>query len=132
MNMLAYEADKAWNRVITFFSFKTLIQIYLLHSFIYSLTYCIKEGIENNSLKIKWKKCRSMRQLRTKAGGSLCNFFKTLIKRHMFCVLIFFTYCIIKGIKVKKFWRLIEKVLAYETYFLAWMMKKDGLEILFW
>ena len=33
--------------------FKTLIQLYLLRSFLYSLTYCIKEGIKDNNLEIK-------------------------------------------------------------------------------
>ena len=55
MNMLAYEADTAWSRGITCIFFKTLIQLYLLRLFLYSLTYCIKEGIKDNQLEIKWK-----------------------------------------------------------------------------
>ena len=35
------------------FFIKTLIQLYLLRSFLYSLTYCTKEGIEDNDLEIK-------------------------------------------------------------------------------
>ena len=52
MNMLAYEADTAWNRGIPCFFFKALIQLYLLCSFLYSLTYCIKEVING---KIFWR-----------------------------------------------------------------------------
>ena len=36
--------------------FKTLIQLYLLYLFIYSLTYCIKEGINGNIFGHKIKK----------------------------------------------------------------------------
>ena len=45
---------------------------------------------------------------------------------------LFFNYCIIKGIKVKKFWRWIEKVLDYVIYFLAWICEKKGLNFFFW
>ena len=55
MNMLAYDADTALNSGIPCIFFKTLIQLYLLRSFLYSLTYCIKEGIEDNNLEIKFK-----------------------------------------------------------------------------
>ena len=52
MNMLAYEANAAWNREITCILFKNLIQLYFLCSFLYSLTYCIKEVIKGN---ISWR-----------------------------------------------------------------------------
>ena len=55
MNMLAYEVDTPQNRGIPCIFFKTVIQLYLLRSFLYSLTYCIKEGIEDNNLEIKFK-----------------------------------------------------------------------------
>ena len=48
--MLAYKADTAWNRGIPCIFFKILIQLYLLRSFLYSLTYCIKEVINGNIL----------------------------------------------------------------------------------
>ena len=56
--------------------FKTLIQLYLLRSFLYSLTYCIKEDIEDNNLEIKRKKCWPMRQIRPETGESLAIFSK--------------------------------------------------------
>ena len=62
--------------------------------------------------------CRSMRPLRPGTGESLAIFQNTNEKLFVLCTNLF-AYCIIKGIKVKKFWRLIEKVLAYETDFLA-------------
>ena len=52
MNMQAYKADTAWNRGIPCIFFKILIQLYLLGSFLYSLTYCIKEVIYG---KIFWR-----------------------------------------------------------------------------
>ena len=48
----AYKSDTAWNRWIPCIYFKIIIQLYLLHSFIYSLTYCIKEVING---KIFWR-----------------------------------------------------------------------------
>ena len=45
MNIQAYRADTAWNRGIPCIFFKILIQLYLLPSFLYSLTYCIKDVI---------------------------------------------------------------------------------------
>ena len=53
--MSAYEADTAWNRGIPFTFFKTLIQFYLFCLFLYSLDYCIKEGIKSNIFDIKQK-----------------------------------------------------------------------------
>ena len=130
MNMLAYEADKAWNRGIPCIFFKKLIQLYLLHSFLYSLTYCIKEVIKDKKMEIKWKKWWPMRQLRPETGESLTIFQNTNKRLYVLCT-NFFTYCIIKGIKVKKFSRWIEKVWAYETDFLAWIRKKNGWKIYF-
>ena len=50
--MFAYETDTARNRGIPCIFFKTLIQLNLLCSFPYSLTYCIKEAING---KIFWR-----------------------------------------------------------------------------
>ena len=122
--MLAYEVDTTWNRGIPSIFFKKLIQLYLLCSFIYSFTYCIKESIKDNNFEIKWIKCRSMRQLRPETGESLAIFQNTDKKLFVLCTNLF-TYCIIKGIKVRKFWRWIEKVLAFETYFLSWFMQEN-------
>ena len=49
MNILAYESDTAWNREIPCTFFKTLIQLYVLCSFLYYLTYCIKEVIKGKT-----------------------------------------------------------------------------------
>ena len=46
--MLNYDADTAWNRVIPYIFVITLIQLYLLHSFLYSLNCFIKEVIKGN------------------------------------------------------------------------------------
>ena len=48
MNMQAYKSDTAWNRGMPSTFYKILIQIYLLCSFLYSLTYFIKEGIKGD------------------------------------------------------------------------------------
>ena len=47
-NMSAYEEATAWTRGIPCKFSKTLIQLYLLCLFLYSLTSCIKEGIKGN------------------------------------------------------------------------------------
>ena len=86
MNMLAYEVDTAWNRVIPCF-FKTLIQLYFLRSFRYSLTYCIKKGIEDNILE-KILKVLAYEADTACKRGIPCIFFKTLVKSYVFCVLI--------------------------------------------
>ena len=52
MNMQAYKADTTWNRWFPFIFFTTQIQLYLLRSFLYSLTSCIKEVIKG---KIFWR-----------------------------------------------------------------------------
>ena len=82
--------------------FKTLMQLYLLCSFPYSLTYCIKEGIEDNNLENKQKKCRPLRQLHPETGEYLALFQNTNKKLIVLCNNVF-TYCTIKGIKVNTF-----------------------------
>ena len=90
MNMLAYEADTALNRGIPCIFFKTLIQLYLLRSFIYSLAYCIKEVFKG---KIFW-----MLNLKVLANDAAtarnreipCNFLKTLIQLYLFCLFFYF------------------------------------------
>ena len=59
------------------FFFKTLIQLYLLPSFIYSFIDQMK----------KWG---SMRQLRPETGESLSIFFETLIQLYLFCLFLYF------------------------------------------
>ena len=80
MNMYAYKADTALNRKIPCIFFKILIQLYLLCSFLYSLTYCIKEVING---KIFWR--FTEKRLGYEAAiawnrGIPCNSFKTLIQ----------------------------------------------------
>ena len=50
--MHAYKADAALSRGIPCIFFKIPIQLYLLRSFLYSLTYCIKEVI--NGKIFRW------------------------------------------------------------------------------
>ena len=76
MNMLAYEADTAWNRGIPCIFFKTLIQLYLLCSFLYSLTYCIKEVIKG---RIFWRlneKIPAYEAATARNRGIPCKIFK--------------------------------------------------------
>ena len=114
--MLAYEADTAWNRGITCIFFKILIQLYFLCSYIYSLTYCIKEVIK---CKIFWrlnkKMCRSMRRLRPETGESL-----TIFSKHWsncICYIYFYIFYLLyqRGYQGQYFWTLNLKVLAYEA-----------------
>ena len=86
--MFAYGVDTDWSRRIPCIFFKTLMQLYLLRSFLYSLTYCIKEVIKG---KIFWrlnkKKCRPIRQLRPKTGQSL-----VLVKNNDLIVFVLFNF----------------------------------------
>ena len=73
------------------FFFKTLIQLFVLRWFLYSLDYCIKEVIKG---KIFWilneKKCWPMRQLRPETGESLEICLNTLIQLYLFCLFLYF------------------------------------------
>ena len=115
MNMLAYEADTAWNRGIPCIFFKTLIQLYLLCSFLYSLTYCIKEVIKGNILLRLDEKYASLRQLQPQTRESLAILSK--YRSYCFCFIyfLFFAYFIKEGIKhnifgdeLKKCWPLTQ------------------------
>ena len=81
------------------FFFKTLIQLYLLRSFLYSLTYCIKEVIKG---KIFWRlneKSAGLWGSYSLKQGNPLQFFQTLIQLYLFLISLFLTYCIKEGIK---------------------------------
>ena len=116
MNILAYEADTAWNRGIPCIFYKTLIQLYLLRSFLYSLTYCIKEVIKG---KIFWRSNEKIAGLRGSYGleqGNPLQFFQNTdpIVFVLF-ISLFFDLLYQRGYQRQYFWRWIEKVLAYEA-----------------
>ena len=103
MNILAYEADTAWNRGILYIFFKTLIQYYLFWSFLYSLTYCNKEVIKGKIIwRLNEKGVGIWGIYGLKQGNSLHFFPNTDKKLYVLCSNLL-TYCIIKGIQVKKF-----------------------------
>ena len=55
--------------------FKTLIQLYLLHLFLYYLTYCIKEGIKGNCFwRLNEKSVGLQGSYGLKQGNSLKKF----------------------------------------------------------
>ena len=54
--------------------FKTTIQLYLLRLFPYYLTYCNKEGNDDNNLDIKLRMFWPMRQIRPETGEPLAIF----------------------------------------------------------
>ena len=99
MNMLAYEADTSWNRRTTCIFFKTLIQSYLLRSFFYSLTYCIKEVIKSNIFWRLNEKVLAYEAATARNRGIPWIFFKTLIQLYLFLISLFLKYCIKEGIK---------------------------------
>ena len=115
MNTQAYKADTAWNRGIPCIFIKILIQLYLLRSFLYSLTYCIKEVIEG---KIFWRlneNCWPMRQLRPETGESLAIFSKHWSNCICFVYFSIFDSLYQIGYQRQYFWTLNLKVLAYEA-----------------
>ena len=88
--MLAYEVDISWNRGISCIFFKTLIQLYLLCSFLYSLTYCIKEVIKDN---IFWRLNEKVPACEAATAWNIgipCKCFKTLIQLYYFYLFIYF------------------------------------------
>ena len=90
MNVHAYNADTAWNRGIPCIFFKILIQLYLLCSFLYSLTYCIKEVING---KIFWRFNKKSAGLWGSLGmkqGNPLILFKILIQLYLFCLFLYF------------------------------------------
>ena len=96
-----------------YFIFKTLIQLYLFCLFLYSLTYCIKEVIEDINLEIKWKSVGLLGNYGLKQVNPL-QFFKTQIKNICFvCELIYLLYH--RGYQRQYSWTLHLKVLAHEA-----------------
>ena len=114
MNMLPYEANTSWNRGIPCIYFKTIIQLYLLRSFLYSLTYCIKEVIKG---KIFWRlneKCWPMGQYGLKQAN-LLQFSKHWSNCICFIYFSIFYLLYQRGYQSQHFWTLNLNVLAYEA-----------------
>ena len=122
MNMQAYKADTAWNRGIPCIFFKTLIQLYLLCSFLYSLTYCIKEVING---KIFWRLNEKTVGLwgsyGLKQGNPLQFFSKHWSNCICFVYFSIFDLLYQRGYQRQYFWKLYLKVLDYEAA-MAWNM----------
>ena len=117
--MLAYKADTAWNRGIPCIFFKILIQLYLLCSFLYSLTYCIKEVI---NVKIFWRLNEKVLAYEAATAWNRwipCNFPKHWSNCICFVYLSIFDLLYQRGYKRQYFWTLHLKVLAYEAD-MAW------------
>ena len=113
--MQAYKEDTAWNRGIPCIFFKILIQLYLLCSFLYSLTYCVKEVING---KIFWR--LNEKRLAYEAAtawnrGILCNFSNHWSNCICFVYFSIFDLLYQRGYQRHCFWILNLKVLAYET-----------------
>ena len=98
MNMQAYKADTAWNRGIPYVFLKILIQLYLLHSFLYSLTYCIKEVING---KIFWRlnsKVLAYEAATAWNRGIPCKMLKFLFRSYLFCLFLYFWFTVSKRV----------------------------------
>ena len=86
------------------FFFKTLIQLYLLRSFLYSLTHCTKEVIKGKIfLEIKWKRADLWGSYGLKKANPLQFFQNTDPIVFVLFIFLFLTYCIKEGIKGKFF-----------------------------
>ena len=110
-----------WGRYILkqgnpLYFFKTLIQLYLLRSFIYSLTYFIKEVIKG---KIFWrlneKRAGLWGSYVLKQGNPLQFFLNTDPIVFVLFISIFFDLLYQRGYQRQYFWTLNLKVLAYEA-----------------
>ena len=98
MNMLAYEADTSWNRGIPCIFFKTLIQLYLLRSFFYSLTYCIKEVIKGGIFWRLNEKSAGLLGIYCLKQGNPLQYFKTLIQLYLFYLFFYFWLTVSKRV----------------------------------
>ena len=100
LKVLAYEVATAWNRGIPCKILNFLIQLYLLCSFLYSLTYCIKQVING---KIFWrlndKSVGLWGSYGLKQGNPLQFFQNTDPIVFVLFISLFLTYCIKEGIK---------------------------------
>ena len=116
MNIQAYKADTAWNRGIPCIFYKILIQLYLLCSFLFSLTYCIKELING---KIFWRLNGRMVGLWGRYGLKQGNPLPFVSKHWSKCIC--FVYFSIFDLLDQReyqrqyFWTLHLKVLAHEA-----------------
>ena len=114
--MQAYKADTAWNRGTPCIFFKILIQLYLLRSFLYSLTYCIKEVING---KIFWRFIEKSVGLwgsyGLKQGNPLQFFSKHWSNCICFVYFSIFDLLYQRGYQRQYFWTLHLKVLDYEA-----------------
>ena len=110
-----YEADTAWNMVISCIFSKTLIQLYLLRSFLYDLTYCIKEVIIG-TIFFRINKKLLVYDAATAWNRVIpCNFFKTLIQMYLFYLFFYFWITVSKRIYKAIIVDINFKVLAYDA-----------------
>ena len=113
--MQAYKAYTAWNRGIPCNIFKTLIQLYLLRSFLYSLIYCIKEVIKG---KIFWrlnKKVLAYEAVTAWNRGIPCNFSKHWSNCICFVYFSIFDLLYQRAYQRQYYWTLNLKVLVCEV-----------------
>ena len=113
--MLPYEADTYWNKEIPCIFFKTIIQFYLLCSFLYSLTFYIKEVIKG---KIFWRlndKSVGLWDNYSLKQGNPLQVFKILIQLYLFCFFSIFDLLYQTGYQRQYFLTLNLKVLACEA-----------------
>ena len=97
------------------FFFKILIQLYLLRSFLYSLTYCIKEVING---KIFWR--LNLKVLTYEAATAWNRRIPCNVSKHWSNYICFIHFSIFdllyqRGYHRQYFWTLHLKVLAYEA-----------------
>ena len=99
--------------------FKTLIQLYFLCLFIYSLTHCIKEVIKGNIFWILNEKSAGLWGSYGLTHGNPLFFSKHSSNCICFVYLSIFDLLYQRGYQRQYFWKLNFKVLAYEAA-MAW------------
>ena len=116
MNNFAYDIETAWNRGTPWTFLKTLIQLYLLCLFLYSLNYCIREVIKGKIIWILNEKIAGpWGRYGLKQGNLLQKCYNTDSIVFVLFIFLFLTYVIKEGIKVINICTLNLKVLAYEA-----------------
>ena len=106
----------SWNRGIPCILFKIIIQLYLLRSFLYSVTYCIKEVTNGKTFWIWNEKSVGLwGSYGLKQGNTLQFFSKHWSNCICFVYLSIFDLLYQRGYQRPYFWALNLKVLAYEA-----------------
>ena len=130
MNMFVYEADTVWNRR-TPCNFSKYQSNCICYAYFFILWLTVSKSVSNIIFWGLNEKCVGLWGSYGLKQGNPLQFFQNDNKSlFVFCTNPF-TYCIIKSIKVNKFWRWIEECRPTRHIFLHELWKKTFWKISF-